>query len=64
MELRNIVNSVFQGRPTENPNKIVHELNNEGCRCDLCQKVVIKENKIIHNYSIVDQESEYSKGVK
>lgn len=57
MELRNIVNEVFPSQLTHNPNKIVHQLNNEGCRCNLCQKIVVNENKIIRRVPVLDQES-------
>ena len=38
MMLRNIENY----SPTKrNKNKIEHQIDNEGCKCDLCQKIVI-----------------------
>lgn len=57
--LRNIENL----SPTKRPkNKIEHQISNEGCRCDLCQKIVINEMKVIHFEPIVDKESELTKG--
>jgi hypothetical protein len=64
MQLRNIINEDYPNRSHHFSEKIVHELNNEGCRCHLCQKIVINENKIIRKVSFTDHESELTKGKK
>jgi hypothetical protein len=33
-------------------NKIEHQIDNEGCRCSLCQKIVINEMKVIKKYRV------------
>ena len=33
-------------------NKIEHQIDNEGCRCSLCQKIVINEMKVIKKYTV------------
>jgi hypothetical protein len=38
--------------------KTTYELNNEGCKCELCQKIIINENMKIMAEEIHDMESE------
>lgn len=57
--LRNIENYSPSKR---NKNKIEHQIDNEGCKCDLCQKIVIKEMNVIKTHVIEDKESELTKG--
>ena len=59
MMLRNIENY----SPTKHPkDKIEHQISNEGCKCDLCQKIVINEMKVIKFQPLIDKESELTKG--
>jgi hypothetical protein len=37
--------------------KIVHELDNEGCKCNLCQKIVLNEMKVVKKTEFRDIES-------
>lgn len=42
MLLRNIENYSPTRSPSKrNKNKIEHQIDNEGCKCDLCQKIAI-----------------------
>jgi hypothetical protein len=59
----NIENSHPPISPTKRgKNKIEHQIDNEGCKCDLCQKIAIKEMKVIKTIHIEDRESELTKG--
>ena len=58
MQLRNITNSQVHKGP------IVHEIDNEGCKCHLCQKIIIKEIHTIKHAVVEDHESELTKGIR
>jgi hypothetical protein len=57
MQLRSIINETYSNQQMTHSQKIIHELNNEGCKCHLCQKIVINENKVIKKVEYYDQES-------
>lgn len=59
MQLRNIMNWDL---PVSSENKIEHQIDNEGCRCYLCQKIIINEMKVIKVATITDDQSEFTKG--
>ena len=61
MQLRNIINWDSSELPR---NKIEHQIDNEGCKCHLCQKIVINEMKVIKTCHISDNQSEFTKGKK
>jgi hypothetical protein len=56
MQLPNIENrspSISPSKRTKS--KIEHQIDNEGCKCDLCQKIAIKEMNVIKTYHIEDK---------
>lgn len=65
MLLRNLENRSPSVSPTKRMrNKIEHQIDNEGCKCSLCQKIVLKQIQVVKKYYIEDKESELTKGIR
>ena len=53
---QNLENRSPSRSPTKRiKSKIEHQIDNEGCKCNLCQKIVFNKMKVVQKYFIEDK---------